>query len=403
MSLGFKPWKKFGCCCAWFLLIGVFSVYSAQPAKAKPEYILFLTADGFRTDYLDWYKPPVLTQLAAEGVRVLHPQNVFPTQTTPNMTALVTGALPRTSGIAANNQYVAELDEIMQSPRDNKAETIAETLGKAGWRTAAVNHFMLKGRGARFYRTVGYDKSEETTEAILDLIKNQDAHFIAAIYGETDHAGHKHGPESKEVKDAVLSIDKAVGKLIEALKAQGIYERALITFTADHGMSAYEKKEASREPAEALRRAGFKVATSEGTLKPETDIVVLDAGVRLVYFRSRAGPEARTKAAKVLTEIKGVEVLNRQRLDALGCHNNRSGDLVVSPLPGYCISGAGQSGGLHGRFSENNPILLFHGPGVKPGLSVDQARTIDVVPTILQMAGIAPAATVDGKPITLGP
>src|SRR3954453_12236545 len=122
-----------------------------SPAPVNSRYILFLTADGFRTDYVDWYDCPNLKKLLAEGVRVKHATNVFPTVTTPNMTSLVTGAYPRTTGIACNSQYVKEEDRILEHLRDNKAKTIAQTLHRAGWKTAAVNHFMLSGDGMDFY------------------------------------------------------------------------------------------------------------------------------------------------------------------------------------------------------------------------------------------------------------
>src|SRR5215471_13037257 len=91
----------------------------SDPAK---KYILFLTADGFRTDYIEWYNPTNLKSLIAGGVRVLNVKNVFPTVTTPNMTSLVTGSYPRTTGIACNSQYQKEEDRIESKLRLNKAE-----------------------------------------------------------------------------------------------------------------------------------------------------------------------------------------------------------------------------------------------------------------------------------------
>jgi predicted AlkP superfamily pyrophosphatase or phosphodiesterase len=377
-------------------------VYAAEPyskgAKAAPKYILFLTADGFRTDYIEWYHPTNLIQLITEGVRVKQAKNVFPTVTCPNMTSLVTGAYPRTTAIACNSQYIRELDQIVKSPRDNQAETIAETLQKAGWKTAGVSHFMLKDRGSDFYEAPGYDDSEKTTDAILAMLKSNKARFVGAIYGATDHAGHDHGPESAEVKSAVLAIDRAVGRLVQGLKDLGIYEETAIGFNSDHGMSAFEKQE-TIEPAKALAAAGFKVATSEGSLKPDTQIVVISAGSRLVYFRKPLTEEQRATVMKVLSSIKGAEVLDRKQLDALGCHDNRSGDLIVTPLPGYTMSRAGSTGGQHGRFAEQNPVMFFRGPGFKNGTTVEAARTIDVVPTLLSLVNVRPAKTVDGKAI----
>ncbi len=366
---------------------------------AEPRYILFLTADGFRTDYIEWYEPPHLKQLIAEGVRVTDARNVFPTLTTPNMTSLVTGALPRTTGIAVNSQYLKETDKIEKAPRGNAAETIAETLKRAGWKTAGVNHFMLQNRGTDLYSAPGYDNAEKTTDTIIDLLKNKQVRFVGAIYGATDKAGHQHGPRSEPVKAAVLDIDRAIGRLVASLKEQGIYDETLITFNSDHGMSPFEKKQAAISPRRALVDAGFRVATNEAELKPDTQIVMLDAGGRAVYFRQVTDDE-RTKATQLLTAVEGVEILDRQKLDALGCHNNRSGDIFVSPLPGYTISGAGNPGGLHGRFTEKNPVLFFRGPGFKAGATVETARNIDVVPTLLHLVKISPARTVDGRVIT---
>src|SRR6185369_3670933 len=330
---------------------------------SAPKYILFLTADGFRTDYIEWYDPPTLRKLIGEGARVVHVKNVFPTVTTPNMTALVTGSYPRTTGIAGNTQYQKEDDKIVAKLRDNRAETISETLHKAGWKTGGVNHFMLENRGTDFYRSAGYDDAEKTTDEILDLLNHKEVHFVGAIYGATDHAGHQHGPRSDEVKQAVLGIDRAIGRLIDGLKQRGILDQTLIAFSADHGMSAYEPKGVSIDAAPALKQAGFTVATSQEQMKPDTQVVVLSEGVRLVYFRKVSEAE-KQKAIKVLSSIEGAEVLDREKLDALGCHNNRSGDLIVSPLPGYTMSKAGAPGGQHGRFAERNPILFFRGPGV---------------------------------------
>jgi predicted AlkP superfamily pyrophosphatase or phosphodiesterase len=380
---------------AFSLLFAFFFGLCAAHAAA-PKYILLLTCDGFRTDYIEWYQPPHIKQLMADGTRVIHATNVFPTLTTPNMTSLVTGAYPRTTTIAANTEYDRETDEIVHGPRHNKAVTIAKTLRDAGWHTVGVNHFMLK-HDVNEYVSPGYDESMKTTDAILKILQSAPSQtFIGVIYGAADHAGHRSGPHSDDVKRAVLGIDAAIGKLIDGLKQKGIYDQTTIAFTADHGMSEFEKRGVSTEPEKALRKAGFRVATAQTELKPDTQIIVLKNGVQLVYFRKATEAE-RQKATAILQGIKGAEVLDRAALDALGCHNNHSGDLAVSPLPGYTLTGAGKKGGQHGRFPENNPILFFEGAGIKKSSTTEHARNIDVVPTLLHLASVKPAKTVDGE------
>jgi arylsulfatase A-like enzyme len=361
---------------------------------AAPKYVLFLTADGFRSDYIERHGPPHLSALIDGGARVTMVTNVFPTVTTPNMASIATGAFPRTTRVAANMQFVREQDKLVNAPRPT-VPTIARLLRDAGWVTGAVGHFMLQP-AVEFYTAPGYASSEKTTDAIIDLLENKHANFVGAIYGATDEQGHRHGPDSPEIREAVLGIDRAVGRLVDYLKAKGIFEETLITFNSDHGMSGFEARQASLEPSRALSDAGFRVATSATELNASTQIIVLNAGVRIVYFRSL--PDAdRERAAAVLRKIDGVDVLGRRELDALGCHDNRSGDLIVSPKPGYTISKAGAPGGLHGRFAEGNPILFFRGPGIRRGVSVPAGRTVDIVPTVLRTVNVPPASTVEGQ------
>ena len=43
--------------------------------------------------------------------------------------------------------------------------------------------------------------------------------------------------------------------------------------------------------------------------------------------------------------------------------------------------------------------MFFRGFGIKSGATVDSARTVDVVPTLLRLVNVPPAKTVDGKVI----
>jgi arylsulfatase A-like enzyme len=47
--------------------------------------------------------------------------------------------------------------------------------------------------------------------------------------------------------------------------------------------------------------------------------------------------------------------------------------------------------------------LLFMGPGVTPGLSDLQARTVDVAPTLARLAGIPFPDGLDGRPLLILP
>jgi len=73
----------------------------AAPVEARAPVTILISIDGFRADYLDRGVTPVLSGLAAKGVRAaMRPS--FPSKTFPNHYAIVTGLRPDRNGITAN-------------------------------------------------------------------------------------------------------------------------------------------------------------------------------------------------------------------------------------------------------------------------------------------------------------
>jgi predicted AlkP superfamily pyrophosphatase or phosphodiesterase len=83
----------------------------------------------------------------------------------------------------------------------------------------------------------GLGKDEKVGEKTLELLeKYKDKPFFFFVhFAEVDHKGHKHGENSKEYNDALVSADKWTGKIVEKLKELGLYDKSLIYITADHG------------------------------------------------------------------------------------------------------------------------------------------------------------------------
>ena len=160
--------------------------------------------------------------------------------------------------------------------------------------------------------------------------------------------------------DAAFGLDKP---LLETPRAVTLVSDATI---ARYGVSGVNDLTAITPSAYTASYYGVEGAVSlRGTLAEN-------------YFRGFKRAENRGTYSTPLSDAAGIEILRGP------------------PSPIY---GAGKAGGLHGRFAEQNPILLFRGPGFRAGANVPSARTIDVVPTLLKAVNIAPAATVDGTPI----
>jgi predicted AlkP superfamily pyrophosphatase or phosphodiesterase len=71
----------------------------------------------------------------------------------------------------------------------------------------------------------------------LDLPEGQRPSFVTLYFDIVDTEGHHHGPNSKELDAALASTDASIGRLVEGLKARGLYERTNLIVTADHGMA----------------------------------------------------------------------------------------------------------------------------------------------------------------------
>ncbi|MGC4083093.1 MAG: hypothetical protein QM736_13535 [Vicinamibacterales bacterium] len=76
------------------------------------------------------------------------------------------------------------------------------------------------------------------------------------------------------------------------------------------------------------------------------------------------------------------------RAAALSYVPGRSGDLILSPKPGWMFSAAGTTHGSATPDDQHVPLLLY-GAGVKPGKYDASASPADVAPTLAQITGTA--------------
>jgi hypothetical protein len=75
---------------------------------------------------------------------------------------------------------------------------------------------------------------------LLDKYKDQ-PFFFFVHFADVDHKGHGFGENSKEYNDALISSDQWTGKIIDKLKALGLYGQTLVYVTADHGFDEDQK------------------------------------------------------------------------------------------------------------------------------------------------------------------
>lgn len=219
--------------------------------------LILVSLDGFRADYLDRGQTPVLSALAAGGVRAAGMRPAFPSVTEPNHYTLVTGLYPDHHGIVYNvmedprlapHSFFNHTDH--QSIADERWWDAATPLWvdaeRQGIRTAAMFwpgsdvaiHGLRPSLWERFDATVDPARRVDGVLQWLDLPEDRRPDFIALYFEQTDEAGHAQGPDSKGIDDALRRVDAALGRLLDGLRRRNLAERVNLVIVSDHGMAA---------------------------------------------------------------------------------------------------------------------------------------------------------------------
>ncbi len=378
--------------------------------QQQKHYVVLVSLDGFRYDYVKKYGAKHLLALGAKGASA--PDGMipsYPSMTFPNHYTLVTGLYPDHHGIVANRFYdpvrkqtYALGDE--QSVRDGSwygGVPLWSLAEKQGMRSACFfwpgSEAEIAGERPSFYLHYDdhfpYDKRIDQVIAWLKLPAEQRPHFITLYYPSPDHEGHEYGPDSKETEQAVQHVDDEVGRLETELDALHLPIDLIVV--ADHGME-----------------------------RVKGDWITLDKYVSLDNFET-AGfllyPKSEADAVQAYKKLRAADagflVYRRDKVPAELHYdsNPREGDPVVIPKGPYMIRAhAPASGhpdhpppmGEHGydpyEMYSMRAIFFAAGPDIQPGATVKPFENVNVYPLIAKLLGLT-APAVDGSLNVLSP
>ncbi len=368
-------------------------------AQQSKHYVVLVSLDGFRYDYAREHGAPHLDEMARDGAST--PTGMlpsYPSVTFPNHYALVTGLRPEHHGIVAMEFY-DPLRKESYAFNNNKANSdgtwyqgtplwvLAE---QQGMRSAS---FFWPGSEAAiddvrpsFYlhydESIGDETRIDQVIAWLKLPAEQRPHFITLYYPNTDHAGHKYGPDAPETRDAVHQVDKMIGILREKLKATGLPIDLIVT--ADHGMIKVDTP-----PVVLDKFADLSHFKTEGALLYADN----EADAEHAYEQLRAHVDPR------FTAYRRADVPTSLNYDS----RVSEGDPVIIANGPYAIYAhdptRAPNVGSHGfdpqRVPQMKAIFYAEGPDIKPGVQLPSFDNIDVFPFIAALLGLN-APPVDG-------
>jgi len=254
----------------------------------------------------------------------------------------------------------------------------------------------------------------------LGLGRHERPDLLAVSLSTTDAIGHAFGPDSRELHDQILRLDRWLGGFLDSLQALVPGDRIVLALTSDHGVTSYPEYAVAvqhrkggrvwlgdvvRGPAAALAkryRTDFEFDFDTGLLT--ADVAALRSrGVSVDSLAESLAREARHHVgiAKVYTPASlrrarrgDVDAGRWRRLLPVGL-----GWLFCAvPKPGYVWS-SGKQVAEHGTAGPDDvevPIA-FMGPGIRAVTVTRPVRTVDIGPTLAAYLGIRPTEAVDGR------
>ncbi|MCH5718117.1 alkaline phosphatase family protein [Niabella hibiscisoli] len=248
--------------------------------------------------------------------------------------------------------------------------------------------------------------------------------FLTINCASTDYVGHKYGPNSIEIEDVYLRLDKELGafyKYLDQKLGKGNY---LVFLTADHGAAhAINFMKEYKMPAEFLELK--KITTSlNDALKAQfgAEKIVLSNTNYQINFNKKVIKEqkldydaikkASLKFLKDVPELQfvidveniGAEPIPQviREMTINGYNNKRSGAIQLIPYPAWFEGGYGGTGTTHGTWNPHDTHipLVWMGWGIKPGKSNREVYMTDIAPTVAALLRIQMPNGAIGKPIT---
>lgn len=249
--------------------------------------------------------------------------------------------------------------------------------------------------------------------------------LLAISLSTTDAIGHRYGPDSKELHDQILRLDRYLGAFLDSLYSIRDSANVVIALTADHGVSPFPEVHSGRYPnagagyvdidglfesiRQTLPRRGIDSSAwrfSEGCLyvdkaRIRAGHVNADSLVALFSTRVRGvAGVARTDLVRTLAQRDTVhDAVARRWLHMFPA--DVAPELVVTLKP-YWVWGEKGGSAQHGSpydYDAHVPIL-FYGPAFKPGKYGGFVRVVDMAPTLAEVLGVRPIERLDGHALT---
>jgi predicted AlkP superfamily pyrophosphatase or phosphodiesterase len=397
-----------------FVWIFVFcsSVY-CQPRKTP--YVILISFDGFRYDYVSKFDAPNFKSFIKKGTQAEGLIPSFPSKTIPNHYTIVTGLYPGHHGLVDNTFYDPERKEIFEMKIPKRRIDPYYYGGVPLWKLAqqhglkSASFFWVGSElpQPNMHPDYYFPYHEATPDTVrlqqvltwLRLPESERPNFITLYFSSPDHEGHTYGPSSEETKNAVLRADKILGTLMNELQTINLPVNVIVV--SDHGMHE-------------LKTQSETFIFLDEILNPaDTTIKIANGGTQAhIYIQDNRKIDSIYTALK--RNAKNFSVYKQKEFPARWHYaNQRSGDLLITAHPGYYIRDRdrkkilatlqpGAKFGAHGydglEVKDMSGIFYAQGPNIQVGKKIAAFQNIHIYPFIAKILNLTtPQIDGDGR------
>lgn len=173
-------------------------------ARPQAKRMVIIALDGISVPGFTTANTPHLDKLLNEGALSLTTRVVMPSVTLPNWTSHLTGSGPEQHGVVDNSWEIDKKHlSAMATDEDGYYPSVFQVLKEK----------MPTCKTAFYYNS-----------------------YISV---HTDHVGHASRWMSPEYIRSIEEADVEIGKFIDKMKAEGLYEKTHFLFLSDHGGTGY--------------------------------------------------------------------------------------------------------------------------------------------------------------------
>lgn len=387
-----------------FPFIAILLVLSSchKEQNNKESYVVILSMDGFRWDYTEKVATPNFDRIAKLGVKAEALIPSFPTKTFPNHYSIATGLYPDHHGIVLNSFYDEEMDRYYEIADRVAVEDGAFYGGEPLWVTAekqgikTASYFWvgseseIAGYRPSYWKKYDHDfPYRQRIDSVINWLQKPEESrpgLILWYFDEPDHTGHDTGPDSHELNEKIVELDKHLGYFLDQVEQLPIAEKINIIVTSDHGMCniSDDRKVLITDYVDVNWIAelqgynpNFNIKAKEGCIDSIYNALVGIEGLSI--WKSTDVPEYLNYGSHIRT------------LDLVLVADS-SWSVVVEPETNV-------GNGAHGFDNTNTTMFaIFYafGPAFKSDYTAPKFNNVDIYPLICEILELDPAP-VDGK------